>query len=72
MCELQKLSLEAHDKALLDLQQWFQGVTVNLEEVELNKNLEKSRLYLSDTRIYLDASAFSYLVCILKTQTSGG
>jgi len=33
MCELQKLSLEAHDKALLDLQQWFPGVTVNLEEV---------------------------------------
>ena len=33
MCELQKLSLEAHDKALLDLQQWFQGVTVNLEKV---------------------------------------
>jgi len=57
MCELQKLSLEAHDKALLDLQQWFQGVPVNYEEVELNRNLEKSRLYLSDTPMYLDASS---------------
>jgi len=56
MCELHKLSLEAHDKALLDLQQWFKGVTVNLEEAELNRSLEKSRLYLLDTPIYLDAS----------------
>jgi len=57
MCELQKLSLEAQDKALLDLQQWFQGVTVNMEEVELNRSLERSRLYLSDTPMYLDASS---------------
>ena len=57
MCELQKLSLEAHDKALLDLQQWFQGVTVNLEEVELKRSLENRRLYLSDTPMYLDASS---------------
>jgi len=42
---------------MLDLQQWFQGVTVNLEEVELNRSLGKSRLYLSDTPIYLDASS---------------
>jgi len=57
MCELQKLSLEAHDKVVLDLQQWFQGVTVNLEKVELNRSLERSRLYLSDTPMYLDASS---------------
>jgi len=57
MCELQKLSLEAHDKALIDLQQWFQGVTVNMEEVELNRSLEKSRLYLSGTPMHLDASS---------------
>ena len=57
MCELLKLSLEAHDKALIDLQQWFQGVTVNMEEVELNRSLEKSTLYLSDTPMYLDASS---------------
>jgi len=57
MCELQKLSLEAHDKALLDLQQWFKGVTVNMEEVKFNKSLERSRLYLSDTPMYLDASS---------------
>jgi len=57
MFGLQKLSLEAHDKALLDLQQWFQGVTVNLEKVELNRSLERNRLYLSDTPMYLDASS---------------
>ena len=57
MCELQKLSLEAHDKALLDLEQWFQGVTVNLEEVELSRSLEKSKLYLLNTPIYLDTSS---------------
>jgi len=60
MCELQKLSLEAHDKALLDLQQWFQGVTVNLEEVELNRSLEKNKLYLSDTPKYLDDSSIIF------------
>jgi len=63
MCELQKLSLEAHDKALLDLQQCFQGVTMNMEEVELNRSLEKSRLYLSETPMYQDASSIiSYSV----------
>ena len=57
MCELQKLSLEAHDKAHANLQQWFQGVTINLEEIELNRTLEKNKLYLSDTPMYLDASS---------------
>ena len=57
MCELHKLSLEAHDKALLDHQQWFKGVTVNMEEVKLNRSLKRSRLYLSDTPMYLDASS---------------
>ena len=32
-------------------------MTVNMEEVELNRSLEKSRLYLSDTPMYLDASS---------------
>jgi len=57
MCELQKLSLEAHDKALIDLQQWFQGVTVNMKEIELRSSQERSRLYLSDTPMYMDASS---------------
>jgi len=56
MCELHKLSLKAHDKALLDLQQWFKGVIVNMEEIELNRTLEKRKLYLSDTPMYPDAS----------------
>ena len=30
---------------------------MNMEEIELNKTLEKSRLYLSDTPMYLDASS---------------
>ena len=30
---------------------------MNFEEVELNKSLEKSSLYLSDTPMYLDASS---------------
>jgi len=57
MCELHKLSLEAHDKALLDLQQWFKGVIMNMEEIELNRTLEKSIMYLSDTPMYLGASS---------------
>jgi len=57
MCELHKLSLEAHDKALLDLQQWFKGVIMNMEEIELNGTLEKSIMYLSDTPMYLGASS---------------
>jgi len=57
MCELHKLSLKAHDKALLDLQQWFKGVTMNIEEIELSRTLEKSKLYISDTPMYLNASS---------------
>jgi len=30
---------------------------VNLEEVEFNKSLEKNKLYLSDTLMYMDASS---------------
>jgi len=38
MCELQKLCLEAHDKALVDLQDWFKEVIKNMEEVNINRN----------------------------------
>jgi len=57
MCELQKLTLEAHDKALLDLQKWFHGVTMYMDEVEIKRSQERIRLYLSNTPMYLDASS---------------
>jgi len=57
MCELQKLSLEAHIQALNTLKDWFKGVVESMEEVEVNKNQEKSKLYISDTPIYMDASS---------------
>ena len=56
-CELQKLSLEAHNQPLNTLKDWFKGVIYSMEEVEVNKNQEKSKLYLSDTPMYLDASS---------------
>jgi len=62
--------LEAHDKAHVDLQQWFQGVTMNLEEIERSRTLEKRKLYLSDTPMYLDAS--SIISSSVKIQISDG
>ena len=38
MCELQKLCLDAHDKALIELQDWFKEVVNNMEEININKN----------------------------------
>jgi len=60
MCELQKASLEAHDKALNTLNEWFIEVVNNMEQVEINRNQEKSKLYLSDTHIFLDASGIIF------------
>lgn len=57
MCELQKTSLEAHDKALKTLNEWFTKVVKNMEEVYVNRNQEKSKLYISETPIFLDASS---------------
>jgi len=52
MCELQKLCLDAHDKALVELRDWFKEVAQNMEEININRN---QKLYLSDTPIYMDA-----------------
>ena len=57
MCELHKLSLEAHNQALNTLKDWFKEVVGSMEEVEVNKNQEKSKLYISDTLIYMDSSS---------------
>jgi len=54
MCELQKLCLDAHDKALVELQDWFKEVAQNMEEININI---KQKLYLSDIPIYIDASS---------------
>jgi hypothetical protein len=72
MCELQKLSLEAHDKALKDIQNWFNGVAKNMEEVKIKRDEEKNKLYLSDTPIYRDASALSLQVYTLRIWISDG
>ena len=42
MCELQKMSLE---------------VVTSMQEVEVTRNQERSKLYISDTLFYLDASS---------------
>ena len=57
MCELQKSSFEAHDKAVNTLNEWFTEVVKNMEEVYVNRDKEKSKLYISDTPIFLDASS---------------
>ena len=54
MCELQKLCIDAHDKALVDLREWFNEVAQNMEEININKN---QKLYLSNTPIFMDASS---------------
>ena len=54
MCELQKLCLDAHDKSLIELQNWFKEVVKNMEEININRN---QKLYLSDTPIFMDASS---------------
>jgi len=53
MCELQKLRLDAHDKALVELREWFKEVAQNMEEININRN---QKLYLSNIPIYMDAS----------------
>ena len=57
MCELQKLSLEAHNQALNTLNNWFKDVVTGMDEMEDTRNQEKRKLYISDTPIYLDASS---------------
>jgi len=54
MCELHKLCLDAHDKALVELREWFKEVAQNMEEININRN---QKLYLSDTHIFMDGSS---------------
>jgi len=45
------------DKALNTLNEWFTEVVKNMKEVYVNRNQEKSKLYISNTPIFLDASS---------------
>jgi len=55
MCDPQKFSIEAHNQALNTLKEWFKEVVKNMEEVNVNRNHEMSKLYISDTLIFLDS-----------------
>jgi len=57
MVELQKFSIEAHNQALDTFKEWFKEVVTSMKEVNINRNQEMSKLYISDTPIYMDASS---------------
>jgi len=57
MFELQKSSLEAHNQAMSSLQDWIKNVISSMEEVNVKRDQEMSKLYISDTPIYIDASS---------------
>jgi hypothetical protein len=56
MSELQKSCLEAHNNAMNSLNDWFKDVVKSIEEVEIKRTQERSKLYISDTSMFLDAS----------------
>lgn len=56
MSELQKSCLEAHSNAKNSLHDWFKDVVKSMQEVEIKRTQERSKLYISDTPMFLDAS----------------
>jgi len=50
MCELQKLCLDAHDKALVELQDWFKEVAHKMEEINIKHKSEA--VSLRHTHLY--------------------
>jgi len=56
MSELQKSSLEAHSNAKNSLNDWFKNVVKSMQEVEVKRTQERSKLYISDTPMFLNAS----------------
>jgi len=56
MSELQKSSIEAHSNARNTLSEWFKDVAKSMLEVEIKRTQERSKLYISDTLMFLDAS----------------
>jgi len=57
MCELQTQSLKAHNQAMNSLQDWFKNAITSMEEVNVRRHQEMSKLYISDTPVYMDASS---------------
>ena len=57
MCELHKQSLEAYNQAMNSLQDWFKSVICSMDEVYVKRDQEMSKLYISDTPIFMDASS---------------
>jgi len=58
MCELHRLSIEAHPQSITTLNNWFQEVVNNTKE-EVNRELARRKLSISDSPFYLDASIIS-------------
>ena len=72
MCELQKSSLEARDKALNTLNEWFTEVVKNMEEVYVT-GIRKRASFIS--QIHLSSwmpQASSHQVCNLRILISPG
>jgi hypothetical protein len=57
MCEHQKLYLEAHKESINILSIWLKNVVSSMKEVEINREQEKQKLYISNSPFYLDASS---------------
>jgi len=55
MSELQKSSLEVHNSAQNTLNDWFKDVVKSMQEVEIKRTQERSKLYISDTPMFLNA-----------------
>jgi flagellar motor protein MotB len=56
MSELQKSCLEAHSNDNNSLHDWFKDVVKSMQEVEIKRTQERSKLYISDTPMFLDAA----------------
>jgi len=56
MSELHKSSLETHNNAQNTLNDWSKDVVKSMQEVEIKRTQERSKLYISDTPMFLNAS----------------
>jgi len=55
MSELQKSSFEAHSNAHNTINDCFKDVVKSMQEVEIKRTQERSKLYISDTPMFLNA-----------------
>jgi len=63
MCELQKLSLEAHNQSINTLNNWFKDVVSSMEEVEINRNQEKKKCYISNSPFFSGCLIYHHCWC---------